>query len=98
MVHMCRDPCRATTLAHTYTPVITNEVWHARGIPPAAYQVLHLLFYSGRGAPSLAGGGGVTPSQGTPHPDLAQGVPHPRVHPHPDLAGGTLLGVTLVQD
>ena len=47
---------------------------NARGIRPAAYQVLHMLSYPG------GGGGGVTPSQGTPipHPDLApsmNGVP-----------------------
>ena len=45
---------------------------NARGIPTAAYQVLHLLSCTG-GAP---------PAGGYPHPDLAGGeVPHPGGYP-----------------
>ena len=53
---------------------------NARGIPPATYQVLHLLSYPKGGAPSLdrgtpfLAGGYIIPGQVTPCLDLA-GVP-----------------------
>ena len=71
---------------------------NGRGIPTAAYQVLHLLSCTGWGVPYLGGGDvphayqGDTPSQVPPCPDLAgRAVPHPCwVVPHlgypPDLA------------
>ena len=47
------------------TPFVEEQIWtrkyscvHAKGIPPAVYQVLHLLSYpGGGGTPSLACGG-----------------------------------------
>ena len=46
---------------------------NARGIPPAAYQVLHLLSYP-EGTPSLDGG---YPIPGQGYPISGWGLPHP---------------------
>ena len=58
---------------------------NARGIPPAVYQVLHMLSYPG-GTPSLAGG---TPSWAPPILTWLR-VPHPWLGggSTPSLAGG----------
>ena len=66
---------------------------NARGIPTAAYQVLHLLSYPGGGYP-MPGQGEVSPSwyPPPPHPDLAgDGVPPPWGTPCRDL--GPVTGV-----
>ena len=60
---------------------------NARGIPTAAYQVLHLLSCRG-GYPLL----GDTPCQGVLHLVPCQGVLHLGVSPPSDLAGVTPFG------
>ena len=81
--------------ARKYTGTRQSSCVNTRGIPPAEYQVLHLLSYPG------VGGGGI-PSQGTPPSGPGQGtpiltslrgvchpwmgVPHPGVPSHLDLA------------
>ena len=55
-----------------------HNVVNARGIPTAAYQVLHLLSYPGGGGVLPHPWPGATPIMGswsTPHPDLAGGTP-----------------------
>ena len=56
---------------------------NARGIPPAAYQALHLLSYPGEGYPIPGRRGG-----GTPSLDGAEGVPHPWTWGTPFPDGG----------
>ena len=57
---------------------------NARGIPTAAYQVLHLLSYLGGGGYPIPGHGGVPHFWPGGAPSLAGGLPHPWTGvPHP---------------
>ena len=68
---------------------------NARGLPTAAYQVLHLLSCTGGWGTSCRGGG--YPYQGVPHPwPGGPGVPPIWIwlgYPHPRLDRGTSWGV-----
>ena len=58
-----------------------SSCMNARGIPTAAYQVLHMLLYPGMGVPTLAGLG-VVPTLDEEYLRWPRGVP--------TLAGGYL--------
>ena len=63
-------------------PTRKSSCLNARGIPPAAYQVLAML--GGGGAPgSRSVGGYLVPGQGVPHPRSGGGVPNPRSGEYP---------------
>ena len=78
---------------HTEKETRKPSCVNARGIPPAAYQVLTIL---GGGVPHPRSRGVPCPrSGGYPITGLGKGVPHPRSrggwgYPQPDLGWGTL--------
>ena len=101
-----RDDIDATICRQVQSKLNTtrkSSCVNARGIPPAAYQVLHLLPYRGGnypgcGVPTLAWGVSHLWSGGTPHLDLVGVPPPPRCgqtdtcenssFPHHSDAGG----------